>query len=394
MQTAAVFLLPLVLLGHIAFCVLVFNRLHALRLSCKIIRKIEKVIFLCVVVVPAAYLWGFGFNIEWLCRLGSHPTWLMPTLAYVVICLLALLFVTTMWMSRRINNHPPDQLLANHTRVFDVAEQIGRLPVGHGGSAFLGKIPGNQTFQLAVNEKVLCLPRLSPRLEGLSIAHISDLHYTGRITKDFFQAVVDHVNALDADVIAITGDIIDKEACLPWIDETLGRLTCRQGKFFVLGNHDKRIKDVDGLRVRLQDCGIVDLGGRWMFQELMGERVLLAGNELPWFGTRGQLRRGCPSEIPDDTFRILLAHTPDQIPWARSMSFDLMLAGHTHGGQVRFPVIGPVASPSKHGVKYAGGLFYEPPTLMHVSRGISALHPIRINCLPELTKLVLTRSVS
>jgi predicted MPP superfamily phosphohydrolase len=65
------------------------------------------------------------------------------------------------------------------------------------------------------------------------------------------------------------------------------------------------------------------------------------------------------------------------------------VAGHTHGGQICFPLIGPIHCPSWHGVKYASGVFVEPPTVMHVSRGVSSELPIRLNCRPEVTKLVL-----
>jgi predicted MPP superfamily phosphohydrolase len=85
-----------------------------------------------------------------------------------------------------------------------------------------------------------------------------------------------------------------------------------------------------------------------------------------------------------------LAHTPDQIEWARVHDFDLMLAGHTHGGQIQLPGFGAVLSPSRYGVEYAEGTFYEHPTLMHVSRGISGTRQLRLNCPPELTKLILT----
>jgi uncharacterized protein len=98
----------------------------------------------------------------------------------------------------------------------------------------------------------------------------------------------------------------------------------------------------------------------------------------------------CPPRTADGSqLRILLSHSPDQFAWARRWDFDLMLAGHTHGGQIRLPIVGPVVCPSRHGVKYAGGTFYSYPTLMHVSRGISAEAPIRLNCRPELSRLVL-----
>ena len=87
--------------------------------------------------------------------------------------------------------------------------------------------------------------------------------------------------------------------------------------------------------------------------------------------------------------RILLSHTPDQIEWAQNADVDLMLAGHTHGGQIRLPIVGVSFCPSRFGSRYASGTFYREPTVMHVSRGLAGTRPIRINCPPELTKLVL-----
>jgi predicted MPP superfamily phosphohydrolase len=115
----------------------------------------------------------------------------------------------------------------------------------------------------------------------------------------------------------------------------------------------------------------------------------LTGNELPWFDAVNQLPM--PSEQPASDLAILLSHSPDQIDWATSYKFDLMFAGHTHGGQIAFPVIGPIVAPSKYGVKYASGTFQVGDTLMHVSRGISGDEPIRVNSPPELGQFVIER---
>lgn len=115
---------------------------------------------------------------------------------------------------------------------------------------------------------------------------------------------------------------------------------------------------------------------------------MIAGNEMPWIGPP-------PSEpLPPGpaALRVALIHSPDQLPWARRLGFQLALAGHTHGGQVRLPGVGAVLTPSRNGTRYACGVFYERPTALHVSRGISALHPVRFGCRPELTRLIL-RSV-
>jgi predicted MPP superfamily phosphohydrolase len=100
-------------------------------------------------------------------------------------------------------------------------------------------------------------------------------------------------------------------------------------------------------------------------------------------------------DVPDDQdgqFRILLSHTPDQLSWAKEKHFDLMLAGHNHGGQIRLPYLGALITPSWYGCRYAGGLYHEPPVVLHVSRGIGGIHPIRLNCPPEIALLTLTSS--
>jgi len=158
----------------------------------------------------------------------------------------------------------------------------------------------------------------------------------------------------------------------------------------VLGNHDLRIRDESRLRGALSGAGLVDLGGRSQTVGT-GERNSFGGQRTSLVLARGPHRRGAAGRRRRP-LRILLAHSPDQFAWARARNFDLVLAGHTHGGQIRLPLVGAVACPSRLGVKYACGVFQEGPSILHVSRGVSSLLPLRINCLPELTRLVLTRA--
>jgi predicted MPP superfamily phosphohydrolase len=277
-------------------------------------------------------------------------------------------------------------LLSNHSTYRNAAAELNR-PLLHGVTGnVLGRVPGNEILKLEINEKTLRLPELPEELRGLSIVHLTDLHFTGRIDRAYFEYVVEEANRLEGDFVAVTGDLVDKAACLPWIPETLGRLRARCGVFGVLGNHDKRLRELESLRQIVRSSGVTLLGGRWIEAPLRGARVLLAGDELPWFGPGPDLRH---APAPDSAFRILLAHTPDRFFWAQENQFRLMLAGHNHGGQIRLPVLGPVVTPSRYGVKYSSGVFRENGTVMHVSRGVSGEHPLRFNCLPELTKLVL-----
>ncbi|MCE9546081.1 MAG: metallophosphoesterase, partial [Planctomycetia bacterium] len=199
--------------------------------------------------------------------------------------------------------------------------------------------------------------------------------------------VVRRANEFDADIIALTGDLVDRERTFPWLHDTLGSLRSKHGAYFVLGNHDLKV-DHRRLRELLRGDGLIDLGSRWHSLEIHGRRVILAGNELPWFPPAADLT-AIPRQADGGPLRIVLAHSPDQLPWARDHDVDLMLAGHTHGGQFRFPVIGPVVTCSLVGTRYAAGTYHEAPTVLHVSRGLSGTILLRLNCPPELTRLVL-----
>jgi len=271
----------------------------------------------------------------------------------------------------------------------EVAQEVDAVLTSGVASKLFSLVPWNEMTKLAVEEKELELPRLDDRLDRLSILHLSDLHFTGKLQRAYFDFVIDRANDLQPDLVVLTGDIIDKDACLEWIPATLGRLHSRCGKYFILGNHDKRLSDVGVLRRVMSDCGYVNLGGRCKLVSINDRPVLFAGNEMPWFGPAPHVPRRHELGHGEEAFRILLSHSPDQLSWARANEFDLMLAGHTHGGQIRFPIIGPLVAPSRFGVNFASGIFDKSPTLLHVSRGISGLDPIRINCPPELTRIVL-----
>jgi predicted MPP superfamily phosphohydrolase len=96
-----------------------------------------------------------------------------------------------------------------------------------------------------------------------------------------------------------------------------------------------------------------------------------------------------PRESNGLPLRILLAHGPDQFGWAQQNDFDLMLAGHNHGGQIRLPFLGAILAPSLGGTRYASGVFRRGRSVMHVSRGTGSLTPVRWNCPPEIALLIL-----
>ena len=93
--------------------------------------------------------------------------------------------------------------------------------------------------------------------------------------------------------------------------------------------------------------------------------------------------------MPAADLRIVLSHTPDQFYRLASWGVELVLAGHTHGGQYRLPLVGPVLMPSVYGRRFDRGFFRRGRTVMSVSQGVGAEHPLRIGCTPEVTRFVL-----
>jgi predicted MPP superfamily phosphohydrolase len=112
--------------------------------------------------------------------------------------------------------------------------------------------------------------------------------------------------------------------------------------------------------------------------------MVVIGNESPWFRPAPDLSR-----CPVGPFRFCLSHTPDNYFWARQNRVDLMLCGHVHGGQVRLPFVGSLFVPSRFSRRYDRGAFAAGPTFMYVGRGLAGREPLRFNCKPEVTRVIL-----
>jgi uncharacterized protein len=205
--------------------------------------------------------------------------------------------------------------------------------------------------------------------------------------RKFFKAVFDRCLDWETpDLLCITGDIVDSNFHHRWIVPMLGRLRWKEAGLFILGNHDIRYQP-KLIRRRFHRLGLHNLGNAWKELSVRGQPMLVVGYEAPWFVPKPNLA-GCPEKM----FRLCLSHSPDSMGWARRNKIDLMLAGHVHGGQIRLPLFGSMLVPSRYSRRYDCGTFFEQPTLMHVGRGISGKHLLRLNCRPEVTRLVLHRS--
>lgn len=375
-------LLIMVIAGHTEVQVMLLNRVHSQKVQRNILRHLEHLHEVLILVFPLLLVWFAGFQGP---KLLAGGTWRNITLDWWVcfgICLLG--FVSQVhcairWQARR----NLDLLKHEQSQVIDVAERLGETPVGPGFMGFLAQLPKNQVFHVEFTEKEFQLPALPAAWDGLTILQLTDFHLFGTPGKRYYQEVMREAEKLTPDLIVFTGDLMDSMECLDWIPELLGNLKAPLGKFSILGNHDW-ILDVPRIRKTMQDLGWRDIASHWTMIPHQGLPLVIAGTERPWMGQHPDL-----DAAPKDAFRLLLSHTPDHFRWAQSQGVDLMLSGHNHGGQIVLPIIGPMYSPSRYGVRFASGSWYENGTLLHVARGLAGGHPLRYNCLPEVTMLTL-----
>ena len=368
--------------GSTAVGVAIINRLHGYRLPERVVHLSHKLHYLLLLVIPCVTLTVPGLFAPGLLRGGSwsdlHPSWWM---AFGICSVATVIF----WGSviRRHLRRTPSQQLQMQVQQLDIAAELGTTPVGDGPYRWMTQLPGNEIFRLQVTEREVLIPRLPAAWDGLSILHFSDAHFIGTVGQAYFERVLEHAQGLSADLICFTGDLLDNMDLRSWLPETLGRLQAPLGCYYILGNHDWQL-DMDAIREAVNQLGWHDVSLAAHQIERDGHVLYIAGSEFPWID-----RQPTFDNVPNIALRILLSHTPDNMAQARRDRVDLMLSGHNHGGQIRLPVIGPVYSPSRFGCYYAEGLFYEAPTLLHVSRGLAGRHPLRYGCPPEITKLVL-----
>ncbi len=377
----------LALLGHGFLWAAFFNHSHATAMSRRILDPLTLATLATAALLPIGLgsrslrdgLPGAGPGdwsaLGWIARL------------YLGACCIAGAGALARWILRQ-PRRPAAVLRSDRRRVVDLGRRGGPSSPQNPKRPLIARLPGNQVLELSMVERAIEIPRLPPALDRLTVVHLSDFHMTGYPGRAYFTEAVKLSNQWEPDLVAITGDLVDRPECLGWLPETIGQLTGRFGVYFVLGNHDHWV-DTEALRQALTDHGLIDLGGRWTEAEIRGERVILAGNELPWSSPAADFEDAPPPSAAGGPLRIVLAHSPDQLGWARACGVDLLLAGHTHGGQICLPLAGPIVSATHLGTAYASGVFHEPPTVMQVSSGVSAEIPVRLWCPPEIIKLVL-----
>ncbi len=298
-----------------------------------------------------------------------------------------LIMLSTTLLKKILRSKPPGFSI-DHREVIHTEQILGQKPCGEGPYQNLLRIPGNQAYSPEFNEKTFSFDRLPADFSGTKILHLSDVHFLGTIDRPYYELVFKKAQQWSPDLIIFTGDLLDRPDKIDWIDTTFGIMHAPLGCYYILGNHDWHL-DCDPIRERMANLGWQLCGENPELITKGSGQIAIAGDERPWMGNAPQF-----DQVEERTFRMLLSHTPDNIKWARQHQVDFMLSGHNHGGQIKLPLLGPVYSPSRFGVHYADGVFHEPPTTLHVSRGVSGKHPLRIGARPEISLLTSLRKAS
>ena len=231
----------------------------------------------------------------------------------------------------------------------------------------------------------LRLPRLAPAFCGYRIAQVSDIHLGDWMTVDRLSNVIRAVNGQAPDLIAISGDFVTRRAEQQASDLTasLRRLHAHDGVVAVLGNHDYW-SNAQVIRDLLPRSGVRELANAAWTLRRGDAHLHIAGVDDIW-EAHDRLSLVLDT-LPHDGAAILLAHEPDFAETSAATGrFDLQMSGHSHGGQIVAPFLGPLHVPFlSH--KYPSGRYQVGDMIQYTNRGVGMIRPfVRLNCRPEVT---------
>jgi uncharacterized protein len=252
---------------------------------------------------------------------------------------------------------------------------------------------------------VIRIPGLPQELKGTTIAMISDIHSSVFMAREEMESYKKVVNGLKADLIFLPGDFVNSKMreVYPFCEAFSG-LHAPLGVYGVTGNHDYYTGDIETVVREVNDCGIRLLRNENLAIEKNGKRLWLMGMDdsdiydIKNFLQNGKSLRGTTENllkgIGEGEKKILLCHKPYPFEEYSQIGIDLMVSGHTHGGQVVIAQLDNVnLSFASIASKYVAGLYKaqsNPKAQMYVTRGVGTVGiPLRVNCPPEVTHITL-----
>ena len=251
-----------------------------------------------------------------------------------------------------------------------------------------------QRTDFRVREVDIPIPGLPQDLDGLRILHLSDIHLSAFLSERELARVIDASRELRPQLALITGDLISGpkdplDACIL----QLARLKSDAGSFGCMGNHEHYARVEDYTARASARAGIRFLRGEAQTLRF-GDSVLnIAGLDFQSSGRRKSYLRGAERLVVPGATNILLQHNPDVFPQAARQGYNLLLAGHTHGGQVTVEILDQSINPARFFTPYVYGLYRAGDSAAYVTRGIGTIGiPARIGAPPEISLLRLRKA--
>ena len=239
---------------------------------------------------------------------------------------------------------------------------------------------------LGTTEYTIESDSLPTAFDGFRIVQVSDLH--DATFGEGQQRLVEEIREAEPDVVFLTGDLIDSRRYdLENSLDAVRKLTAFADVYYVLGNHEVAVNEVDEIYMALERLGVHILPNQSLEIERDGERLAIVGIEDPLMGKEvGEMLDVAMAGLDEDIYTILLSHRPEEFEDYVEHGLDVVFTGHAHGGQVRLPLMGGLIAPGQGWLPtYTSGMHVESGTSMLVSRGLgNSLVTQRLFNPPEL----------
>jgi len=231
--------------------------------------------------------------------------------------------------------------------------------------------------------------RLPEAFDGYRVTLLTDIHGASRGKKS--DQIVEEVRASEPDLIAISGDLVDKWSKTEFLKPMMEQLTEIAPTYYVTGNHEWDRKDTEEIIGTLRDCGVTVLRNDWVVIEKDGQTIVVAGGEDPNAyaeqTTPEELTEEIREAVPGDPYILMLYHRNNTLKMWSGLDVDLVLSGHGHGGVIRLPLIGGLIGVDRQLFpKDCSGLLTEGRTTVAVSHGVGG---VRIWNRPHIPTIVL-----
>jgi predicted MPP superfamily phosphohydrolase len=378
-----------ILFAFVQWCITrIFIRHAGIRFAGKPRALVQIALGVFAVLVLAGYLCTMSdLTSRW--GLPPHPALIIGAIcfAHLIAATFALAIYGLMKFARRSLNAATD---TGRRRVLNAAgNALMASPfvvIGYGTLV--------QRTDLRVREIDIPLPRLHPDLDGIGLLQISDIHLSPFLSEAEFARVIDAACELRPHATLITGDLISScddplDACI----RQLARLKADAGVFGCMGNHERYAGAEETTQRWAARAGIRFLRGQAQPVRFGGAVLNFAGVDYQSMAGRKSYLRGAERLIDSGACNVLLSHNPDVFPVAAQQGYNLMLAGHTHGGQVTVEILDRSINPARFLTPYVYGLYRLGASAAYVTRGIGTIGlPARIGAPPEICMLRLRKA--